>query len=206
MRLNDEDGSWTILTAGDELFMELSSADAFQTEFLAYNEKEQSVYLLDNRFSNMNQLVIKSLVDSNSEKVLGAQSHSDVDDVLFMDGVPKAYASYYEQKKWHVIDPSVQKDIAFLESEIGPNFEVISSSRGGDLWVVSCNPPDKGKQIWIYNREKQGTLRVFTQPKVIFRECTRWSSPQGMGRRSFVITPFLRSLTEVDMWINRFLS
>ena len=162
MRINDEDGSWTIFATNDDVFMKLTSSEAFQTEFLSYNEKIQSVYLLDNRFSDVNQLVVKSLCTPNDEKVLGAQSYSDVDDVLFIGGEPKAYASYYEQKIWHVIDVSIQKDLAFLENCVGANFEVINSNRNGDLWIVSNSIPDKGEQFWIYDTKTQSLSTIHT--------------------------------------------
>ena len=162
MRINDEDGSWTVFASNDDVFMKLTSSEAFQTEFLSYNEKSQSVYLLDNRSSDTNQLVVKSLSTPCDEKVLSAQSNSDIDDVLFIDGEPKAYASYYEQKKWHVIDASIQKDLAFLESYVGPNFEVINSNRNGELWVVSNSAPDKGEQFWIYDAKTQNLSMLHT--------------------------------------------
>ncbi len=154
MRIND-DGSWTVLTADNDVFLELSPSEAFQTEFLSYNEKKLCVYLLDNRFSDMNQLIAKSLDGPREEMILGAPSDSDVDDVLFIAGEPKAYASYYVQKKWHAIDPSIESDIAFLKEKMGPNFDVLSTSDDGNVWVVIDRHPDKGGQFRIYNRKVQ---------------------------------------------------
>ncbi|MBI2743512.1 MAG: S9 family peptidase [Chlamydiales bacterium] len=155
MRINDEDGSWTVFDSNDAVFMELTSSEAFQTEFLSYNEKTRSVYLLDNRFSDTNQLVVKSLSTSGDEKVLGAQSNSDVDDVLFIRGEPRAYASYYEQKKWHAIDTAIEKDLLFLEDHLGPDFDVTSSSSDGNLWVVAKSSPHAGGGLWIYDIKAQ---------------------------------------------------
>ena len=112
MKVND-DGSWSVFTAKDDLFMELSAADAFQTEFLSYDEKERAVYLLDSRFSDKNQLVRKSVDNPSEEILLGSSSESDIDEVLFLNGQPHAYASYYREKQWHVIDLSVAKDLSF---------------------------------------------------------------------------------------------
>ena len=151
----DDDGSWTVLTADNDVFLELSPSEAFQTEFLSYDEKKSCVYLLDNRFADMNQLMAKSLEGPREETMLGAASDSDVDDVLFIAGEPKAYASYYVQKKWHAIDPSVESDIAFLEKKMGPNFDVLSTSNDGNFWVVSDRHPDKEGQFWIYDAQVQ---------------------------------------------------
>lgn len=154
MCIND-DSSWTISTFDNHVFMDLCSSDAFQTEFLSYNQEKQSVYLLDNRFSDTNQLVTKSLSNPGDEKILGAQTNSDVDEVLFIGGEPKAYASYYIQKKWHSIDASIEKDIAFLEKHSGSNFEIISTSKNGDIWIVANSIPDKGQSFWTYERKTQ---------------------------------------------------
>ena len=150
----NEDSSWTIYKEGNEIFMHLKAEDAFQTEFLSYNEKNGTLYVLDNRFSNTNQLVAKTL-DYTRKDVLGVQSESDIDEVLFIEGEPKAYASYFLEKKWHAIDPFVKKELTFLENRIGSNFEVISQSRNEDIWVISHNLPDQGGKIWVYERRVQ---------------------------------------------------
>lgn len=155
MRINDKDGSWIILKANDELFVELTSQEAFQTEFLSYNEASDLVYLLDNRFSDTNQLVARSLSILDQQENLSSISISDVDDVLFIEGEPKAYAFYYEEKKWHPIDPSIEKDLLYLESQLGATFEVISCDRKGDTWIVSTSYPDQGTLFRLYDKKNQ---------------------------------------------------
>ena len=159
MRIND-DSSWTVLTKDDQIFMEISPEEAFQTECLSYNEKEQAVYLLDNRFSDTNQLTMKFL--KGGEKILGWQADSDVDDVLFVQGEPKAYASYYTQKEWHVIDLSVNQDILFLTQHVGSDFEVKSQNKEGDIWIVASCLPEEGPQCWLYERKVKELLPLYS--------------------------------------------
>jgi hypothetical protein len=162
MKING-DGSWTVFTEDDAIFMHLSSEEAFQTEFISYDEGARAVYLVDNRFSDTNQLVVKPLSDLGRESVLGAQESSDIDEVLWVDGKPRAYASYETQKKWHVIDASAGKDISFLEDRVGGNFEVINQSRDGNVWIVSNSIPDEGTYFWRYERKPQN-LSVLHSP------------------------------------------
>lgn len=150
VKIND-DGSWTVFTKEDTVFMHLSSEDAFQTEFLSYDEKREAVYLLDNRFSDTNQLTVKSL-RSGKEEVLGSQQDSDIEEVLWIDNEPKAYATCYTQKTWHAMDGSFANDISFLEDQVGRNFEVINVSKDGNVWVVSISCPENGTRFWIYER------------------------------------------------------
>lgn len=155
IRIEDEDGSWTVFNARDEIFMKLTSSEAFQTEFLAYNDANRSVYLLDNRFSDTNQLVEIPLSNPKEQQVLGAASNSDVDEVLFLQGKPQAYASYYEVKKWHAIDPAIQKDLTLIENSLGADFDVINTDSQGDLWVVAKSAPDEGGQYLVYDKKAQ---------------------------------------------------
>lgn len=147
-----KNGSWTIFLKNDEEFLRLTSEEAFQTEFIFYNSSNKMVYFLDNRFSNTNQLTQKSTVSPFAEDVLGGQVMSDVDEVILIGGFPKAYASYYTQKEWHILDSSIQKDIDFLTQNIGANFELINQDKSGNRWVVSSRIPDKGVYFWMYDR------------------------------------------------------
>jgi len=157
MRINEE-GSWTVFKSDDTIFLELSAEEAFQTEFLSY--KEGFVYFLDNRFSDTNQLVRKKLEDGK-EEILGSDVRSDIDEVLFLQGEPKAYAIYYTEKEWRCIDPSMEKEIAFLTKSAGRNFEVVSRSQNGEIWVISNSFPERGGRFWIYERSHQKLLPLF---------------------------------------------
>lgn len=157
MKIND-DGTWTVFTEKDEIFMELSSEDAFQTEFLSY--KDGIVYLLDNRHSNTNQLISKSL-QTGEEKILGSHPISDVDEVLFLQGKPVAYASYDTQKQWHVLDRSLKSDFEFLEKKVGLNFEITSQTKQGDSWIIASSIPDKGAFYWIYKRNERALVLLY---------------------------------------------
>lgn len=160
MKINT-DGLWTITTNNDEVIMTLSSEDAFQTDFISYDIEENAFYFLDNRFSNTNQLTKKNLASPYQEEVLGGQPHSDIDEVVFIEGRPKAYASYYTQKKWHILDSSIEEDIKFLESQTGQNFELVSQSRDNKVWIVSNSIPDKGVYFWAYRRDSHSLMQLF---------------------------------------------
>ncbi|MBS0630183.1 MAG: S9 family peptidase [Verrucomicrobia bacterium] len=152
MKIN-KNGSWTVFLNNDEIFLTLTAEEAFQTEFISYNSSNKVIYFLDNRFSNTNQLTQKGIIAPYKEEVLGGQTFSDVDEVIFTRGIPKAYASYYTQKKWHILDSGIQKDIDFLTHNIGPNFELVSQNQTGGIWIVSSSIPDKGVYFWVYERE-----------------------------------------------------
>ncbi|MDX8431118.1 MAG: DUF2920 family protein [Candidatus Algichlamydia australiensis] len=155
-----EDGSWTAYLDDDTVFLNLTAEEAFETKFLSYNNQEKRVHFLDNRFSNTNQLTQKSVEAPYEEKVLGGQKFSDVDEVIFFQGKPKAYASYYTQKKWHTIDSKIQQDIDFLIEKVGSNFTLVSLNQEASIWIVSNSIPDKGNYFWIFQRDSHKLTQI----------------------------------------------
>ncbi len=73
----------------------------------------------------------------------------------------KTYASYYTQKKWHVLDDSIQEEIGFLENQVGSNFEIISQSQDNRIWIVSNSIPDKGIYFWVYEKEARSCWQLY---------------------------------------------
>lgn len=152
MKIN-EDGSWTVFLRDDVVFLNLTAEEAFQTEFLAFNSSKKMVYFLDNRLSDTSQLTQKSIESPYQERILGGQEVSDVDEVIFTQGKPRAYASYNTQKKWHILDSEIELDIDFLTKNAGCNFEIVSQDREGKTWIVSNSIPDKGVFFWAYEKD-----------------------------------------------------
>ena len=155
-------GSWTVFSNNEDRFLSLSPEEAFQTEFLSYSSLDKAVYFLDNRFSNTNQLTRKNIEAPYKEKVLGAAIESDIDEVILAQGKPKAYASYYTQKKWHILDATVQKDILFLVEKVGNNFELISQDQSSAIWILRNSIPDKGVDFWVYKRSSRSLTQIST--------------------------------------------
>lgn len=151
----EADGSWSVYTKEDDLFLTLKAEEAFLSEFLSADGG--GVYFLDSRFSDTQQLIHKSLQKPYQEMVLGQAKESDIDEVLILQGKPLAYASYDTQKKWHPIVPATEEDLAFLQTHLGANFEVINLDQKGESWVVKTSRPEEGNLHWLY-RQKQKEL------------------------------------------------
>ncbi len=144
-----KDGSWTLLNAQDEPLSELTAEEAFQTELLAYDSQEEGIYLLDARNSDFSRLIIKDL--DGYDTVLSWDVLGDIEEVLFLEGRPAAFATYDTKKRWHIRSEEVATDLEFLESKLG-SFSILNQSQSGDLWMVSSNLPDQGASLWLYER------------------------------------------------------
>ncbi len=156
------DGSWSVFLKDDQLFLTFTAEESFQVELLSYNASKQTVYFLDSRYSNTSQLTEKSTTFPFQEVVLGGEEACDVDDVLFYDQSPKAYATYHTQKKWHSLEPVAEKDLYFLVQKIGHNFSLVSQTQCGSYWIVSNSIPDKGTCFWLYDREHSTLKQLFS--------------------------------------------
>lgn len=157
----DSEGAWTAYTKNDEVFLTLTSAEAFNTELLSYDESSNSLLFLDNRFTNTNLLTQKSLEAPFKETIWGGFEESDVDEVLFLDSKPVALASYTTEKSWQPLEDTVAADIAFLNEKLSRNFEVVNTSK--THWMIYHSVPDQGVQFWLYDRSNK-TLKELSAP------------------------------------------
>ncbi len=166
MKIN-ADGSSTVFDRHDQVILKLSAEDMFQTEFLECNG--DLVYLLDSRHTETNQLGIISL-DRSTETVLGHVKESDVDDVLFLDGKPVAFASYYLYKKWHLLDFRVEGDFRLLRENLGEGFTVLNTTNDATKWLLVTRVPNEGCRFWLYDREVKKLSCIFRQGEVLLHK------------------------------------
>ena len=162
----NEDGSLTFKDKNDEILFTVCAEDAFHTECLRYDDKENSIYLLDNRGCNTTQLKKISLDRKKQEVVLGHDQRSDIHEVLFDNGRPIAYSTYFMQKEWHPLDQKAKDDITFLVSKIGSNFAVTHQPPDGKLWVLKNSIPEQGTELWLYNRSSQQLSLLYSFPTI----------------------------------------
>jgi len=160
------DSSVTLLDRNDLPFITLSAEDAFHTECLHYSADDHSLYLLDNRGSNTTQLKKISLNNQQEEIVLGHDALSDIQDVLFEDGKPVAYATYYTLKTWHPLNEKAEKDLSYLMAKMGPNFSIVNQTNHHNLWIVKNTIPEKGMEFWLYDRPSQKLTLLFSSPEL----------------------------------------
>jgi dipeptidyl aminopeptidase/acylaminoacyl peptidase len=156
-----EDGSWDVFNAKDEIWMHLIYEEAFHVEFLSFDSKDRKVYFLDCRDSNTNQLASKSL-ESDLEEEFAHSHKSDIQEVLFLDGKPQAWASYYLKKEWNLLSSSLEADFLFLKQEIGAQFTFLSKSE--NLWLLETAEPEVGLRFYLYFR-KDKKVELLNPPK-----------------------------------------
>lgn len=165
VRMNP-DSSWTVMAKNDQVLLMITAEDAFSTEFLKYNEKDHSLYLLDNRVSNTTQLKKIYLNGRQQDVVLGHDIRSDIHDVLFENGDPIAYATYFTYKEWHPLNEKAKHDLKDLVSKIGTNFSLINQSGDGQIWILRNSIPEKGVTFWLYNRSLQELSALYSFPNI----------------------------------------
>lgn len=146
----EPDGSWTILTEQNQVFLHLSSEEAFQADFLEYDEEAKTLYWLDNRETNTNCLTKTELFGSFKSQVLGNDEKSDIHELLWVQGQPAAFSTYYSQKDWHSLDSAFEQDLDLLQERLGKNFTVLSAHQR--YWSVVHAPPDQGRHFWLFDR------------------------------------------------------
>ena len=155
MKLN-EDCTVSYLDKEEKLFLKLSAEDAFHTEPIGFFR--DSFYLLDTRNSDTTQLV---KITGNAQEVLGHDKDSDLNDFLFENGEPVAYASYYLFKNWFPLNDRIKQDLDFLKAQLSSNFSITDRTYDYKTWIVKTNLPEKGEQFWLYDRPQQKLSELY---------------------------------------------
>lgn len=165
IRMND-DCSLTFLDREDSTLFNISAEDAFHTECLRFNSRENALYLVDNRGCDTTQLKKIYLNKTCQEVLLGQDQQSDITDVYFENGQPAAYSTYFTQQEWHCLNETVESHITHITSKIGSNFDIVDQSADDQSWILRNSIPDKGIEFWLYNRPTQRLSLLYSLPGI----------------------------------------
>lgn len=162
----NEDGSLTLFDKNDLSLFSISADDAFHTECLEYNKKENAFYLIDNRGCNTTQLKKIYLDGSKNETLLGHDLRSDITSVYFEKNEPVAYSTYFTHQEWHPLNKTMESDIHYLISKVDRNFEIVDQSCNDRWWIIKNNIPDKGIAFWLYDRSSRQLSLLYSFPNI----------------------------------------
>ena len=162
----NEDSSLTLFDKNDQPLFCISAEDAFHTECLKYNKKENALYLIDNRGCDTTQLKKIYLDGSKNETLLGHDLQSDITSVYFEKNEPILYTTYFTHQEWHSLNNKVESDIHYLISKIDSNFQIVDQSFNDQLWIVKNSVPDKGIEFWLFDRTSRQLKLLYSFPKI----------------------------------------
>ena len=144
-------------------WLDVSAEDRLTTDLIGFDESGESVYMRDSRGRNTSALV---MVDpqTKQQQVLASDSRVDVNSVLrhptrkFIQAV----SFFHDRRRWQVLDPSIESDLAYLENLTAGDFSITSRSIDDQFWVVSYVVDDGPARFYLYQRQNSTATFLFS--------------------------------------------
>lgn len=135
------------------LFMTVPMEDTMNTGIIGFDKKNSSLYFMDSRETDT--AVLKSLNLKNGKFTTLAQDpRADVDafTVHPTEKTIQAIEVNYDKPTIQVLDPSIKKDIAYLETLHQGHFNIISRSLNDKTWIVAYSNDITPPNYYIYDK------------------------------------------------------
>lgn len=160
------DGGTVVLAAADDgwvPFMEISMEDSMNTSPLGLDPTGTKLYALDSRGRETAALVVQDL-ETGELTVIYEDPQADVSHVMIhpAERTIQAVASTYARRDWHVIDPDIEADLAYLDTVADGEMNVVSRTLDDQIWIVAYLVADGPVRYYRYDRAAGSAEFLFT--------------------------------------------
>lgn len=167
-------GGWELLkftTKGAPLEIgdRIDYEDADNTRIDALTQDGKTLYMIDSR--GRDKSVLKAIaVDTGEGKVLAEDQRADIGGAIH-DSITRrvqAYRVSYLRSEWHVLDPSVAADFAFINANVKGEWNPVSRTKDSVRWIIARNDPQAPGEFLLYNRAAKTIGKLFTaRPELV---------------------------------------
>ena len=163
--MNPDGSEATFLVEGEAYapFDTVPFEDTMGTRSVGLDRKGERLFMVDSRGRDTSALVVKRLSDGAMETIFEG-TKSDVAGALvdpITDEV-EAVASNYLKPEWTVLDPEMEKDLAYLETVDDGEIGIGSRSLDDSKWIVSYRGDAGPTQYHLYDRTAGTATRLFS--------------------------------------------
>lgn len=181
LKILEQGAAWVNLNKEQESSCQipLSYHDLFELHFypqlkLELAENGRHFYFTQSITTNTAALM-KYDLNNGVIQMLGHDNKADVYDVLLHPTTkqPLAYATYYDYKKWMVLDGELAEDFEFLK-EMQGELTILSQTADNKEWIISVGYDDKTTQTYHYQRVNKTLKNIFNnfsdRPHYVFNK------------------------------------
>jgi dipeptidyl aminopeptidase/acylaminoacyl peptidase len=165
------DGGMDIyVPAGDDwqLWDTIPAEDMLTTSPVGFDKTNRLLYMQDSRGRDTSALVEINL-DTNEKRLLAEDPQADVADVVRhpTEKHVQAVSFIYDRKRWHLLDPVLEPDLAYLSTVADGDVEIVSRTLGDDYWVVLYLVDDGPARFYLYDRSQREASFLFTNRRAL---------------------------------------
>jgi dipeptidyl aminopeptidase/acylaminoacyl peptidase len=161
------DGGYDILKVTDEgewpLFLEVLGEDLLTTDVVGFNHAGDTLYMTAS--SGRDTAALYAVDPETGERQLLAEDpRADVGEVL-VDPIRKhiqAVSFNYQRKEWHLLDESIEKELAFLRTVADGDVEIASRTLDDQTWLAAYLMDDGPVRYYRFDRQEMAAEFLFT--------------------------------------------
>jgi len=145
------------------LFQTIENDDFFNTNLIGFSKDNQSAYMLDSRGRDKAAFT-KVDIKSGDITELASSERADISNIAFHPTslTPLAYAVNHLKADWHVIEPTVEADFAFLKSQFKGQIGITSATHDNRKWVVIDDAAEAPGTYQLYDRDSKSLTELFS--------------------------------------------
>lgn len=152
----------TSRNVADKPFESIDYADSTNTGPGGFSRDGKILYWTDSRGRNTAILIAQDTA-TGEKNVLAQDARTDIAGTTNdpKTGKPDAYVVDYLKNEWHVLDPAVAADFAFLNAHLQGQFWITSRTYADDKWLVGVDPVTKPPATFLYDRKAKMLTRLY---------------------------------------------
>jgi dipeptidyl aminopeptidase/acylaminoacyl peptidase len=161
------DGGYDILKVTDEgewpLFLEVLGEDLLTTDVVGFNHAGDTLYMTAS--SGRDTAALYAVDPETGERQLLAEDpRADVGEVLVHPTRKhiQAVSFNYQRKEWHLLDESIEKELAFLRTVADGDVEIASRTLDDQTWLAAYLMDDGPVRYYRFDRQEMAAEFLFT--------------------------------------------
>ncbi|MDQ3831072.1 MAG: S9 family peptidase, partial [Candidatus Tectomicrobia bacterium] len=153
---------------GWQLWDTVPAEDMLTTAPVGFDKTNRLMYMQDSRGRDTSALV-EIDPETNEKRLLAEDPQADVADVVQhpTEKHVQAVSFIYDRKRWRLLDPTLEPDLAYLSTVADGDVEIVSRTLGDDYWVVLYLVDDGPARFYLYDRDRREARFLFTNRRAL---------------------------------------
>ena len=151
-----------------QLWDTIPADDMLTTSPVGFDKANQLIYMKDSRGRDTSAL-IELNPETGETRLLAEDAKADVADVVRhpTEKHVQAVSFIYDRKRWQILDPAIESDLAYLGTLADGDVEVVSRTLDDDYWVVLYLVDDGPARFYLYDRQRRAARFLFTNRQAL---------------------------------------
>lgn len=162
----NQDGTTEVFKVDDQLnatsFTKIPFEDSQTTGLAGMTTDGKTLFMIETRDRDTNAITATNL-ETGETRIVAENPKADISGTISdpLTGNVLAYSTHYLKTEWTAVDPAVQADIDFLNTNLKGQWAVQSQSRDNKVWIIANDPVTASVNYQSYDRDTKALTKLF---------------------------------------------